>query len=278
MSNGGRGRRYDHRLRCSRDRWRRRSRRVGGRCRGDRDRWRRSDCDRRRRRRHGDARRRFTCRGRRTWNGHGRRRYFGRLRVGARSRAVLDQVVELSVAQGDEHRLVLLLHHRPHCLGHRGLAEVLGVRRLRRLEDASTVREEVGDDVRVPHPRVLGLDVEYPSLVADVVVEAEEWRRSFHDEPVRGAGEEGKGGAPPCAPKRLPYGKRGADRQRSRSDDRRKLARGVSAMTDRGDHGLSRRTWVRGRAGVRPAEAREPGSARARRRRSSAARTRPLLR
>ncbi len=212
---GGRGRRDDHRRRCSRDRWRRRSRRVGGRRRSNRYRWRRSGRSRRRRRRYGDARRGFTGRGSRAGNGHGRGRCFGCLRVGARPRAVLDQVVELAVAQGDEHRLVLLLHHRPHGLGHRGLAEVLGVRRLRRLEDASTVREEVGDDVRVPHPRVLGLDVEYPSLVADVVVEAEEWRRSFHDEPVRGAGEEGKGGAPPCAPKRLPYGKRGADRQRT---------------------------------------------------------------
>ncbi len=66
--------------------------------------------------------------------------------------AVFEQVVELTVAQGDEHRLVLLLHHLPHGLGEALLTDVLGVRGLGRLEDATAVREQVRDDVRVPDP------------------------------------------------------------------------------------------------------------------------------
>jgi hypothetical protein len=74
---------------------------------------------------------------------------------------------------------MLLLHHAPHRLGHPWLTEVLGIGRLGGLEDPAAVREKVRDDMRVPDARVLGLDVEHTSLVADVVVKAEERRRSF---------------------------------------------------------------------------------------------------
>jgi hypothetical protein len=83
-------------------------------------------------------------------------------------------LVELPLTQRDEHRLVLLLHHRAHRLGHLLGADVLGVRRLRRLEDAAAVGEQVRDDVRVLDARVLGLNVKDASLVPDVIVEAEQ--------------------------------------------------------------------------------------------------------
>ena len=86
----------------------------------------------------------------------------------------LDDRIELTITQGNQHPLVLVLHHLPHEIRHLVHAEVLGVARLHGLEDAAPVHEEVRDDVRVANSRVFGLDVEDPVLVPDVVVVAEE--------------------------------------------------------------------------------------------------------
>src|SRR5207245_2697040 len=97
------------------------------------------------------------------------------------------------------HRLVLLLHQGPHRIGHARLADVLGVRGLRGLEDAPAVREEMRDDVRVPDARVLGLNVKHTSLVADVVVEAQKRGRCVHDGPAAAAaGPARPRGGPPA--------------------------------------------------------------------------------
>ena len=88
-------------------------------------------------------------------------------------------MIELTVAQGHEHGLVLILHHLPNGVLQPVVADVLRVARLRRLQDASTIHEDVRDDVRMLDARVFGLDVKDSTLVADVVVVAEEGRRSF---------------------------------------------------------------------------------------------------
>jgi hypothetical protein len=83
-------------------------------------------------------------------------------------------VIELPLTQRAEHRLVLRLHHHAHDLGHLLRAHVIGVRRLRRLQDAAAIGEQVRDDVRVLDARVFRLNVKDASLVANVVVEAEQ--------------------------------------------------------------------------------------------------------
>jgi hypothetical protein len=60
---------------------------------------------------------------------------------------------------------------------------VLGVVRLCRLDDAAAVSKEVRDDARKLHPGIFGLDMEDPAAMADVVVEAEDWRRHFGHRP-----------------------------------------------------------------------------------------------
>jgi hypothetical protein len=89
-------------------------------------------------------------------------------------------MVELARPEGDEHRLVLLLHQSADFSGHLLVAQVLGVRGLRGADDAPAVGEEMSDDVRMLDARVFRLDVKDASLVSDVVVEAEERRGSFH--------------------------------------------------------------------------------------------------
>jgi hypothetical protein len=101
-----------------------------------------------------------------------------RLRIGERN--PLEEVIEFPGAQGDEHRLVLLLHQRANLSRHVLVADVLGVGGLRRANDSATVGEQVGDDVRMLDARVFRLNVEDSPLVPDVVVEAEERRGSFH--------------------------------------------------------------------------------------------------
>ncbi|MBK7401731.1 MAG: hypothetical protein IPJ34_37125 [Myxococcales bacterium] len=91
--------------------------------------------------------------------------------------------VEGAVAQGDDHRLVLLLHHLLDHLAHHRVAHVRGVGGLDRLQDASAIREEVRDDVRMLDARVLGLDVIDLPLVLEVVVEPEEGRGGLHGRP-----------------------------------------------------------------------------------------------
>jgi hypothetical protein len=98
---------------------------------------------------------------------------------GARAERGVDEVIVLAVAERDEHRLVLIFHQLPDGLGHVFGADELGVAPLHGLEDASSVHEEVRDDVRVFDARVLGLNMKHPVLVPDVVVVAEERRGGF---------------------------------------------------------------------------------------------------
>jgi hypothetical protein len=84
----------------------------------------------------------------------------------------IQHVVELPIAQSDEHRLVLLLHQLAYDFGELFVAEVLHVRRLDGLEDPPTIHEQMGDDVRMTNARVFRLDVEELSAVPDVVIEA----------------------------------------------------------------------------------------------------------
>jgi hypothetical protein len=97
-----------------------------------------------------------------------------------RGRDPFEEVIELAGAQSDEHRLVLLLHQRPHFALHLLVADVLRVGSLLRSNDAPAVCEKVRDDVRMLDPRILGLDMKDAALVSDVVVEAEERRLGFH--------------------------------------------------------------------------------------------------
>lgn len=90
-------------------------------------------------------------------------------------------MIELTISQGDKHRLVLLFHQPADGLGQRSFADVLRVRRLRRLENTATVREKMRDDVRMADARIFRLDMEDTPLVLDIVVEAENRRRSFHE-------------------------------------------------------------------------------------------------
>src|SRR5438270_181092 len=80
---------------------------------------------------------------------------------GVRSREVVaEDVVELTVSERDEHRLVLLLHELAHEIGKAVGAEVLGIRRLHGLEDSAAVGKQMRDDVRMLDARVFRLDME----------------------------------------------------------------------------------------------------------------------
>src|SRR6185312_10269604 len=92
---------------------------------------------------------------------------------------------ELAVAQSDEHRLVLLLHHLADDLAHSVVLDVLGVARLDALQDPAAVHEEVRDDVPVLDARVFRLNVEDLALVADVVVVPEQGRRRLRRHGLR---------------------------------------------------------------------------------------------
>ena len=85
-------------------------------------------------------------------------------------------MIELSIAQGDEHHLVLLLHQIAHDLGHLLAADVFGVGSLDRLQNAPAIHEKVRDDMGMAHTGVFGLDVKQPTAMLDVVIEAEERR------------------------------------------------------------------------------------------------------
>ncbi len=87
--------------------------------------------------------------------------------------APLDDRVELSVAQRDDHLHLLPLHELAHVEGDVRAADRLGVVALVALDDAAAVGEEVRDDVRLVEAAVLRLDVEDLVLVLDVVVEAD---------------------------------------------------------------------------------------------------------
>jgi hypothetical protein len=86
---------------------------------------------------------------------------------------LLQERVEITTAQRSEHRLVLLFHHAAHYRGHVDLLDVLAVVRARRLDDATAIGKQVRHDPRKLHARVFRLDVEDPTAMADVVVEAE---------------------------------------------------------------------------------------------------------
>lgn len=101
-------------------------------------------------------------------------------RLGVGERDAVEQMIEFSCPESDEHRLVLLLHERAHLARHLLVPEVLAVRGLGRTHDPATVGEEVRDDVRMLHAGVFRLDMEDPPSVPDVVVEAEERRVCFH--------------------------------------------------------------------------------------------------
>jgi hypothetical protein len=107
---------------------------------------------------------------------------FGR-HVRERADRAFEQGVEAAAAERREHRAVLLLHDAANDGGDVRLGRVLGVVRFRRLDDAAAVSEEVRDDARKLHAGIFGLDVEDPAAVADVVVEAEDWRRHFGHRP-----------------------------------------------------------------------------------------------
>jgi hypothetical protein len=85
-------------------------------------------------------------------------------------------VIELPIAQRDEHHLVLLFHQIANDLLQLVASDVLGVGRLDRLENAPAIHEKVRDDMGMPHPGVFGLYMEQPTPMFDVVIEAEERR------------------------------------------------------------------------------------------------------
>ena len=77
----------------------------------------------------------------------------------AADRAALDDVVELPVAQRDDHLHLLALHEAAHVERDVGATHLIGVDALVALDDAAAVGEEVRDDVRLVEARVLRLDV-----------------------------------------------------------------------------------------------------------------------
>ena len=85
-------------------------------------------------------------------------------------------MIELPIAQRDEHHLVLLLHELADDLLQLVAADVLGVRRLDRLQDPTAIHEKMRDDMGMSHTRVFRLDMEQSATVLDVVIEAEERR------------------------------------------------------------------------------------------------------
>ena len=167
------------------------------------------------------------------------RRNLKRLRR-SRDLGAVDQWVELSVPQGDEHRLVLLLHHFPDDLAHPVVLDVLGVARLDALEDAPPVHEEVRDDVAVLDARVFRLDVEDLALVTDVVVVSEEGRRG-----LRRHGEHRGRGTPPNLPQAHLFRAGG---QCSRRRDELNATRCCHPEAE--GRRTPRLTWIRGCRGV----------------------------
>ena len=91
----------------------------------------------------------------------------------AAHRPARDHLVELALAEGEDHLHVLRFHQRAHEGRSVGALGVLGVGALVALDDATAVGEAMGDDVRQLEPGVLRLDVEDLVLVLDVVVEAD---------------------------------------------------------------------------------------------------------
>jgi hypothetical protein len=87
--------------------------------------------------------------------------------------ALLDLLVEVASAQTPEHRVMLGIHHFADAPREVRGFEVIGVASLLGREDRSTVIE-VGDDVRMRAPTVLGLDVEEHATVTNVRIEARE--------------------------------------------------------------------------------------------------------
>jgi hypothetical protein len=58
-------------------------------------------------------------------------------------------IIVHAVAQLDEHRLVLLLHQALHDARHVACADMLCIACLARGNDAPTIREQVGDHMRM---------------------------------------------------------------------------------------------------------------------------------
>ena len=87
--------------------------------------------------------------------------------------ALLDLLVEVAAAQTPEHRVVLGVHHFADAPREVRRFELIGVAALLGREDRPTVIE-VGDDVRMRAPTVLGLDVEQHAAVTNVRIEARE--------------------------------------------------------------------------------------------------------
>ncbi len=84
--------------------------------------------------------------------------------------------VELTVPQRDEHRFVLIAHHLLDAIFHVGGRHDVVVARLFGRDDASTIRKQVRDDVRVLDSRILSLDVVELALVTNVGVVPEKGR------------------------------------------------------------------------------------------------------
>ncbi len=66
-----------------------------------------------------------------------------------RQRGPLDGWVERAITQSRKHRLVLPLHQLAHDFDLPLTADVLRVARLDALQDATTIHEQMGDDVSV---------------------------------------------------------------------------------------------------------------------------------
>jgi hypothetical protein len=88
-------------------------------------------------------------------------------------------MIELTIAQCDEHRLVLILHDLLDLDLVVRCREKFGVGCLGGLENAPTIREKMRDHMRVLHPRILGLNVIHASLVPDVGVVSQKRRLAF---------------------------------------------------------------------------------------------------
>jgi hypothetical protein len=80
-------------------------------------------------------------------------------------------LVELTNAQNNEHHLVLLLHERTDLLHELILVEKLGIKNLVRLQNPPTIHEQMRDDVKPLHARILDLNIKHPSLITNVIVE-----------------------------------------------------------------------------------------------------------